>query len=256
MVSSNIETIKYYVSKNYPIRKISKMSRLPISTVHYNIRKLSKDYRKLTKAKIRVRRNQILGELLGIVCGDGSFNENYAVRVHLSSKEQNYAKFIKRLFLDSFNKTPYQVNRKSDLTLCLKSKVVYNYFSNYLSWKRPKTYSIRLKTRIGSTEFAKGFLRGHFDTDGNVDDWKGGYKRLTLTTASKHLAADLKYYLKMLGIKYYVRIHGNTYRIRIDKENAIKFIRLVGTHNNRYNYDGIKLVGSPGFEPESEGISQ
>lgn len=228
--------IKKLINNNVSIREISRTLKIPLSTSHYNVRKISENYRKLVKVNIKIPDMEALGEILGIFAGDGSCSkEKYMIRISLSKTEYDYAKYIQSLFLNCFGKK-YSLFQYDGVTIVqIKSKIIYNFLLKYLSWKRSKTYSIHLKRRIKNKKFGKGFLRGNFDTDGNIDDWNG-YKRLTLATNSKQLTEDIKFYLKLINVSFYIRKYGKEIRIRIDKKNAIKFINNVGIHNNRYKF--------------------
>jgi hypothetical protein len=232
------EKIKKCINRNNSIRKISRTLNIPLSTVHYNIRKISPNYRKLSKIFIRIPNMEALGEILGIFAGDGNcFLKTYNVRIFLSKHESGYATFIHSLFLNCFRKNFNVFKRKSVTIIQGRSKEICNFLLKYLSWSNPKVRSICLRHRIINRAFGVGFLRGNFDTDGNIDDWNG-YKRLTFATNSKLLANDIKFYLKLLKISYYIRKYGDEIRIRVDKNNAVKFIDKVGVHNNRYRFLG------------------
>lgn len=239
------DKIKFLISKNTPIRVISRQSNLPISTVHYNVRKLSKTYRKLYKPKIDMTDEQKVGEVCGIVAGDGNiFDKEYRIRIFLSYNEIKYAKFIQRLFLEVLGKkfNIFSDISESKIVVDSRSLEIYKFISEILKWKRPKVYSVHLKSKLHRKKFFIGFLRGIFDTDGNIDDWNG-YKRLTITSVSKKLIDDIEYALHLLGISFYIRQYKiprkyKILKVRIDKENAVKFIKVIGTHNPRYSFLG------------------
>jgi len=124
--------------------------------------------------------NQELAELMGIHIGDGCISENkryseYYLGGDISEEKEYHDKWVSRLFnknvmIPLYNK---KVNYKEHPKVGIYGfhifdKKIVNFFNNLGVKSGPKINVEIPKIILSSERFTKRFLRGLFDTDGNI----------------------------------------------------------------------------------------
>jgi hypothetical protein len=83
-------------------------------------------------------------------------------------------KEFKKLIFQLFNIEAYLYRTGNKIIVYVYRKAVYKFIKEYLKWDEIKGQTVRLKDNLTnySNNFLKGFVRGLFDTDGNVNKKK------------------------------------------------------------------------------------
>lgn len=235
------------INKGESINKIRKITGRAKSTIYYHYKKIKgKKYKEI---KFNFKNNEELGEFLGIFSGDGSFNlgknYHYKIKIHIGYYEKPYANYLKKKFIEWFDKKPqeYYTNyngKKSKIELVYDSKQLYLFLRRYLSWTGKKAYTIKLKKlNIKDKEFNLGFVRGLIDTDGNYYAPK---RRLSYATTSRELINQVfrifKHNIK-IDPKFYLykkSKRSDLYTLSVHGVEAKKSIELVKPKNINKNY--------------------
>ncbi len=169
-----IKQLKEGVSLN----KISNQFGIYKSTLYYYYKKLNG--KKFKEPQFTPTSSEIEGEIVGIFAGDGSQfyepkNCGYEVNVHFGNHRSDYAKYVEQLFESYFNHNFWLLFDKNSIRLRTKSKKIFHYFKNYLTYDAPmKHFTVKLNTLNLPNDFKIGFLRGLVDTDGSVLHRGGG----------------------------------------------------------------------------------
>jgi LAGLIDADG-like domain len=231
------DAIKFLVSKETPIRLISRKLKLPLSTTYYHVRKVSSDFRLLKKPVLNFSCDEDLGETLGVFSGDGSLTSKYyyEVVITIGKNEEIYLKRLVVFLTDVFSKSPWLYDDANEgvVRIRYRSKLLFNFFKEYLIWKDKKTQNVHLRQRIKNRFFAIGFLRGLIDTDGYVRS-----NRIVFNTISESLMKDIEFYLELLKISFRTRLQkdkrknqSNIYRIEIRRPHIYKFFETIKPKN-------------------------
>jgi len=225
--------IRNLILQNIPIREMSRRLDVPLSTVHYHVRKIKPGFRSLERPKINFRNLEEFGEVLGIFSGDGSVTGNYYYDtvITIGKKEGLYLKELIKLLIKVFNKRPwvYHDVNESVFRVRYRSILIFNFFIENLKWVHKKTKNVHLKRRIKNKRFGIGFLRGLIDTDGWITN-----KRVIFNTISKNLKKDIEFYLRLLNIDFRTRLQkdkrinqSDIYRIEILPHRVSKFFAII-----------------------------
>ena len=204
-----IEYLKTAILRGTSINKISHESHLAKSTIYYYYKKFKG--KKYVIPSFTPGYTETEGELVGIFAGDGSQyfykkTYRYEVNIHFGIKNKEYAIYVQKLF-ESFFHHAFRLRAEKNgriLRLRIESKIVYNYFKNYLNYlPNIKHSTVKLKNMDNPHKFKIGFLRGLIDTDGSVLYKKDRKKvRVDYTTTSKELALQMGFLFKEMNISY------------------------------------------------------
>jgi len=218
------------------LNKISREMSIAKSTLYYHYKKIKG--KKFKDVEFNFSSEE-LGEFLGIFAGDGTFNSTkngeYNIRIFIGYYEKEYAYDLEKFFFIIFKKKPSIWQRKESLiTLTYRSKKLYQFIKNYLTWTGKKTYSIKLKNLNYPREFLIGFLKGLLDTDGHYQ--KNRYT-VSFSTVSKNLHLQTSYIIKnILNIKFgtYIRHkkgRSPIYNTLIYGEDGRTILRILNPRN-------------------------
>ncbi|MBS3092804.1 hypothetical protein J4466_05290 [Candidatus Pacearchaeota archaeon] len=155
-----------------------------------------------------------LAEEIGMHYGDGFLSDKrYTYRLKGNAKDEveYYNNYIKPLFKQLYN---VEVNlKKFDTTFGfeLHSQAICEFKIKTLGIKPGKKYEIEFPDclRVNNSEVLASFIRGLFDTDGNLSfQTKYGYKDyypvISISLASKRIIKEVGEILKMLGFKPWI----------------------------------------------------
>lgn len=240
------EAILSMIKKGDSLNKINKKTGIGKSTLYFHYKKLNG--KKISIIKFNFPNENELGEFMGIFAGDGSFckrpKSHYVLRVYIGFYEKHYADALNIKFQEWFSKKPqiyfsYYKGKKSMITLCYYSKVIYNLIKEYLQWDETKTLSVKLKELdLNKKKFNMGFLRGLIDTDGNFYAPK---KRVSFSTTSKVLASQVFVIIQdLIEINPNLNIikkegRHDLYTLTLYGKNAKKLINLIKPRNINKN---------------------
>jgi len=160
------------------------------------------------KIKIPSEISKELGEFIGVFIGDGSITRNRRgtgrLIFSLSDEERDLSRRLMRIMKTLFGINPVIQKKKDDAST--------NYFFNsttlvdwlyFIGAAKQSALTARVPEIMfsGTVEFAQGFLRGLFSTDGTVS--KEGYP--SLSSISSGLIKDVQQLLLSLGIPTKIR---------------------------------------------------
>jgi intein/homing endonuclease len=235
------EEIIKQIKKGNSINKISKDLSAGKSTIYYYYKKIKG--KKYKEPHFTLRASETEGEIVGIFAGDGSqFYASkqgaYQINIHFGAKNEKYAKYVKKIFENYFNKKFWLAYEKegSIIRVRTQSKKIFYYFKEYLTYgSRTKHSTVRLNTLNLPKEFKKGFLRGLFDTDGSVLYQKKEKRvRIAFYTTSSELMKQIKLLMKEFDFKCGYGIRKNRHKRYKDlyvlwmwKESNDKFLKEI-----------------------------
>ncbi len=124
-----------------------------------------------------------------------------------------------------FRKNPRIVNREKSKELVLNSKSIFNQLVKY-----GFPIGVIPKFILKNKNYAFAFLRGLFDTDGNIfwdkrSIYKDPYPRITINTTSKVLCLRICALLENMGFKVALRSQTR------DPHKTLYYIELYGFKN-------------------------
>jgi len=133
-----LNKIRDLTEEGMSLNQISNNVNVSKTTVYYHFKKI----RGLTniKPKFNFNDDTLLGEVVGIFTGDGSFyfepkGYHYQIRVHFGIKNIKYLNKVKKLFDFSFGKS-FSTKKDGDNKLILEthSKDISHFFFEYLNF--------------------------------------------------------------------------------------------------------------------------
>lgn len=182
-----------------------------------------------------------LAELMGIIVGDGSIGHTNtkAADIIVGHPDieggNDYDKYIFSLIKDVFDIEPKVIKRETNdnyiKIVQILSSEIKEFFDfcglkkNFTHKNKRVPHSIFLSSKRSRCAFVKGL----FDTDGNVN----GNKGITMSCYNKELAKDVSILLDSLNIRHYITFVDN-------KHQKISGIRIIGDGKKAYK----KLIGS------------
>ena|SRR3989344_6162587 len=194
-----------------------------------------------------------LAEMIGIHFGDGSLYKdkkyNYVITYSGNLKsDKEYMDFIFKLFFKLFNiHLKKSINPKNNsITLTLRSKDLFYFYKDCLKLPVGKKKDLSIPYYIkDNKKFLIAFLRGLFDTDGCVTLQKSGkyrYPLIKICTKHENFANEISKSLAFLYIPSFItkkeNLGSGAYDVTIRNVNARKFLRIIGSKNER-NIKGI-----------------
>jgi len=235
--------------KYHSLRKVSKLTGIPISTLWYRLSKKGIINKKNIVNALNENDELLKGLYTGLWAGDGSryYDGGFISKIHLNKKDKKLIEFIiiiiKRLFQ---KKVKLYLDGKNDNRASIKihSKFIYDFPEKYLAFSRKKSKSVRLKIKPSSL-FLDGFFLGLTLSDGYLKE------RFIFTTISEHLSNQMIELLSNKGFspKKYVQNRkkfgwNDLHFIRLRKKESLelkqyldKIIRSLGMN---YSIDSLK----------------
>lgn len=182
--------------------------------------------------------------ILGVICDDGYINYEGYISLETISIEfiekfkESIINVYGNLFLGHVSPT---CNRKQRFVV--SGKNMTDDLKRYLG-ENTRSFDWRVPKQImnSNNENKIHFIRGFFDSEGNVDLKHA----LVFNSANYDALVQVKQLVEKLNIKTStIRPNKGAYRIYVtSKENIVRFIKLIGTNiENKYNKMKILLNG-------------
>lgn len=240
------EEIIIQIKKGNSINKISKALGIGKSTIYYYYKKIKG--KKYKEPQFTLCASEIEGEIVGIFAGDGSqfyypASGAYQINIHFGAKNEQYAKYVQKLFELYFNKKFRLSYEKSGSIIRLRtqSKKIFYYFQNYITYNSCIKHStVKLNSLTIPNEFKIGFLRGLFDTDGSVLYLQKEKRvRIAFYTTSPELMKQVQALMSEFNFKYGCCIrtskkgHKNVHVLWLWKESNDKFLKAIQPYKAR-----------------------
>lgn len=137
-----------------------------------------------------------LGQLIGIIAGDGSITSDYYIRVSINYEQTFISDFLKYTLTNDFNYTRFSLNNGNrcysfDITGKKFTRFIKNYFIGNNTYTKHVSRALYQET----FDFWIGFLDGLMVTDGSYNT------STTISLTNKYLIDQAISVLLMLGIK-------------------------------------------------------
>ena len=185
-------------------------------------------------------KNKSLAEFFGIITGDGyigqyKLSNRIVSNIEISGnkiKDLDYMKdFVSSLIEELFNIRPNIYLRETDNTIriIIYSKGIFIFLKNLGFPIGDKGNIIPPKWIVDNSEFLRVFVRGFFDTDGNLcfkNKYNKKYPVLSLASKSNDLLESIQKYLKLYEIPSYLGTH---------RANNSRYKKEVITHKLEIN---------------------
>lgn len=250
LTQTEIEKITEMAKQNKSLNEISKNLNLKKTTVYYWVVKAIG--KKINPVKIDRSNEFAIGQFIGAFSGDGNFyfdkkSYHYRISFVTASYEKMYAIELQKLIRQIFGKDPAMYELENKILLVVYGKSILELIKEYLRWRGEKGSTVRLRHDLSfySSDFLRGFVRGLFDTDGNVSKKKA---QIMLGSISQRIISQVSDILKMFDLEhsfYKYRPRPNRREFNCiylyNKENLYKFNKIIG-FTNPVKGRQIKLV--------------
>lgn len=228
--------VQNLINEGKSLKKISKVLNLSKTTIYYHFRRIKG--RTIIQPLLDFPSERIKGEIVGIFSGDGSLtfvprNYGYIVRIHSSIYNFDYILYVKNLFEKCFGTKFALCKYKTRRNIEKKSKMIYNFFFEYIDFNpKDKAHTVKLKDGL-STEFKKGFLKGLMDTDGTFfKDEKRKAITMAYFTSSRNLAKQLKNMINEFGFECNISVakRDGCNSVFLYQNSIIKFAKFINSY--------------------------
>ena len=203
-----MDSIKRFTSKiklgPIQLRKTA-AKKLDTSKVKYSWKDKQKNI------QIPKRLTSKLAEEIGIHLGDGFLSKkrnDFRVKGHQIDEREYYDKHIKKLYRNVYNLDLKIKDYENTYGFEECSKALWTFKTRVIGIQAGRKYSIQIPELIrkGDQEVVTSFLRGMFDTDGNLKfqslySHQGYYPVISLWQRSEKLTLGIGELLKLLGLK-------------------------------------------------------
>lgn len=183
-----------------------------------------------------------VAEFVGIMLGDGTVAPYHlAITLH-AIDDLEYSHYVTELMTELFGAEPKVYTRKNRqaiaITLARKEAVRFMARQGIMVGDKITNAIAVPKWVFSKKAFVVACTRGLMDTDGSVFDHtykvKGkeySYKKISFSSASKHLRKDMSTMLEMLGITFCM----SGTNVRIDAQQSVeRYVNVVGFHNPKH----------------------
>lgn len=184
-------------------------------------------------------------EFIGIMLGDGNIYRD-AIRITISSKEQEFKKHIEKLFKKLFGIKPKVYNSKISKSLCI---YMYSKQLRILLEKHGLGQGNKVKRNIQvpkwikiNKTFSKHCIRGMIDTDGCTHYHKRD-KQLYVSFHNRatNLLTDLQEMAKYFNLNF---TRNDTYVVTLYKKDEVRrYINEIGFSNKRHSSRVKRYLG-------------
>ena len=240
-VKYHSELFHLYVQKNNSLYEISKILKIPESTIFRRMERLKIKTTPYLKANYLKKRNDVkipnkysedLAEFFGIMLGDGHIS-HFQIVVSLGNKEEKYAEHV-RLLIKKIFKVSAKISIRNT-----GYRDVYIGSVDLTSWLFKKgLVSNKVKSQVdipswifSKDKYMKSFLRGFFDTDGSVYKLKYGIQ-ISFCNRSLPILKSLQLMLKRLR---YNPSSISLYNLYLTRRKDIKrFFEEISPSNNKH----------------------
>lgn len=184
-------------------------------------------------------------EFIGIMLGDGNIYRD-AIRITISSEEQEFKEYIEKLFKKLFGIEPkvYQSKRSKSVSIYAYSKKLRILLEQYglgQGNKAKRNIQVPKWIKINKT-FSMYCIRGMIDTDGCTHYHKRD-KQLYISFHNRatNLLMDLQKMAKYFNLKF---VRNNAHTVTLYKKDEVrKYIKEIGFSNKRHSSKVKKYLG-------------
>lgn len=223
--------------------------------------KTSKESLKLAKAEFHPERNfgkhlksikiQFKGitpdfaEFIGIMLGDGNIYKD-AIRITISSEEQEFKKYIEKLFKKLFGieSKVYRSKRSKSVSIYVYSRKLRILLEKHgLGQGNKVRRNIQVPKWIKTSKtFSKHCIRGMIDTDGCTHYHKRDKQLyISFDNRATNLLIDFQKMAKYFNLKF---VRNSTYTLTLYKKDEVrKYINEIGFSNKRHSSKVKKYLG-------------
>lgn len=240
LTQKEIKKITEMAKENRSLNEISNILNIKKTTAYYwFVKAVGK---KINPVEIDRSDEFAIGQFMGAFSGDGNFyfdrkSYHYRISFVTSLYEKMYAAELQNLIRQIFGKESAMYELENKILLVVYGKDILELIKEHLRWHGKKGSSVRLRHNLSfySTDFLRGFVRGLFDTDGNVSKKKA---QIMLGSISRRIILQVSDILKMLDLEhsfYKFRPRPNRREFNCiylyNKENLYKFNKIIGFTN-------------------------
>jgi hypothetical protein len=174
--------------------------------------------------------------------GDGSFSEQFVVKVTISSEEADYEDYIFNLFEGIFDLEPTTYLKKDEKVLDIRcfNRDLFEFLKDRIGLETaPKKGSAVIPERYMDEDLRGEVLRGFFDTDGSLvltDNNGYLYPRLEMKISRSPMQGQFVRILEDEGFRFGVYdLDDGKVRIQLNGEGQLeKWVEEVGFNNSRH----------------------
>lgn len=196
-----------------------------------------------------------LSYLLGMLIGDGSYNDDKDYRIDYCSNDYELLDIFKNIMYKKFNIRcgSYKRNEnKPFVSLNIYSKLIRLFFKHcgleFKTHKDKTTPKCILQNKISCQ---KQFLKALFDTDGGVNN------TIHFTNTSYKLCQEVQQLLLNINIiSCLTAIRNDCWRIQITGRNARKYITEIGFNVKYKHENGMKKFGNINYTDIKSNIGE
>ncbi len=254
------EILKLYNGKitndgNIRIRKVLGETRTKINNIKITFRNCddSLEIRNIKYSNADREKNLLLpnkltvelAEEIGMHIGDGYLSgkkNDYRLKGNKHDEKEYYNTHVRNLYKKLFNLNIKIKEYDSTYGFEVYSKALHEFKSNVLKLPKGRKSDIRIpeKIKINNSKILASFLRGLFDTDGNIYfqsryGYRHYYPRISVAQKSEKLIKEVALILKMLGFRPSIYVGKEATSVSLHGYNSLKhFMDIVGFNNPKH----------------------
>lgn len=223
-----------YYSRHWPIpldvyRSLEKIAKLSLKNF-----KIIKKKRFLRNEPKIPKLNKALAEILGAINGDGHLSKyKYEVAVTSDKNEEDYHRYLKNLFENTFRIQTSSFNQGGVIKLRCYSIDIHNFLSNdYCLPVGKKKGKLKIPNQIFSSKYLLiHYIRGLFDTDGSIYFRRKNEPVLEISSADPNFLREIMDALKFLEFKV---AKGQNRVFIYRKKHISRFFKIIKPANSKH----------------------
>ena len=199
-----------------------------------------------------------LAEEIGMHYGDGFLSEKrntYRLKGNIKDEVEYYTEYIRPLFKKLYNIDISLKEYDSVFGFELYSQAIWEFKTKTLGIKPGKKYDLNFPDilKVNNLKILASFIRGLFDTDGNITfqtkyNYKNYYPVISISLTSKKVIEEVGKILKMLGFNPWIGFNKQYGRISLYGIGAFKKYKDLVGWNSPKNLN--KIAKWEGMYPE------
>ncbi|MFH2028210.1 MAG: LAGLIDADG family homing endonuclease [Nanoarchaeota archaeon] len=186
-----------------------------------------------------------LAEEIGMHIGDGYLSDKkreFRLKGNKKDEKEYYDSFVKQLYKDLFRIDLKIKEYESTYGFEIYSTAISEFKSKVIGIPRGRKDNIVIPDiiKVNNLEILTSFLRGLFDTDGNIHfqsryGYKNYYPLISISQKSVKLIKEICTLLEMLGLSPSFYIGKNYASVSLYGYESLKrYIELIGFHNPKH----------------------
>lgn len=176
-----------------------------------------------------------LAELIGILLGDGTYNNDKVIEIAVGLEEKEYKNYICKLISNLFNLECVVDSYTNGFKIHVCCKQLRQFLIDQIGLNKEKCPNKKIPESVYrmSSEQQAAFIRGLFDTNGHFER-----SIISFSNKSKDIIIGMQILLQYMGIRSRIlkidNEYNNIFLLNIvDQESRQKFISLVGSSNKK-----------------------